>query len=160
HRGDEAQVGEEEAEAAVVRRRRRPRRGAARHRRARRGHRRAHRPHHRGARRARRRARAWAQRRRRGREPRVSRWLKITLGVIAGLIVLLLINALVVSNETKSAHIRNDGAKLVDTSAGTLQVLDQGDKNGSPIVLIHCYTCSMFWWDKLAPLLEADHRVI
>jgi pimeloyl-ACP methyl ester carboxylesterase len=90
----------------------------------------------------------------------MSRWLKITLGVIGGLIVLLLLNALVVSNETKDAYVRDDGARLVDTSNGTLQVLDQGDRQGSPIVLIHCYTCSMDWWDGLAPLLEANHRVI
>jgi pimeloyl-ACP methyl ester carboxylesterase len=90
----------------------------------------------------------------------VPRWLKITLGVVAGLIALLLLNALVVSNATKDAYVRDDGAQLVDTSNGTLQVLDQGDRQGSPIVLIHCYTCSMHWWDELAPLLERDHRVI
>jgi pimeloyl-ACP methyl ester carboxylesterase len=90
----------------------------------------------------------------------VSRWLKITLGVVGGLIVLLLLNALVVSNETKSAYVRNDGARLIDTSGGTLQVLDQGDPQGSPIVLLHCATCSMDWWDHLAPLLEQGHRVI
>jgi pimeloyl-ACP methyl ester carboxylesterase len=88
------------------------------------------------------------------------RWLKITLGVIAGLIVLLLLNALVVSNATKDAYVRNHGAMLVDTSSGTLQVLDQGDPQGSPIVLLHCATCSMAWWDRLAPLLGQDHRVI
>jgi pimeloyl-ACP methyl ester carboxylesterase len=90
----------------------------------------------------------------------VSRWLKITLGVVAGLIVLLLLNAVVVSNATKDAYVRDDGARLVDTSPGTLQVLEQGNPQGSPIVLIHCYTCSMDWWDSLAPLLERDHRVI
>ncbi len=90
----------------------------------------------------------------------MSRWLKITLGVVGGLIVLLLINALVVSNETKGAYLRDDGAQLIDTSAGALQVLDQGDPQGSPIVLLHCATCSMDWWDQLAPLLEQDHRVI
>jgi pimeloyl-ACP methyl ester carboxylesterase len=90
----------------------------------------------------------------------VSRWVKITLGVIGGIIVLLLLNALVVSNETKSAYVRDEGARLVDTSGGTLQVLDQGDPQGSPIVLLHCATCSMDWWDNLAPLLEQDHRVI
>jgi pimeloyl-ACP methyl ester carboxylesterase len=90
----------------------------------------------------------------------VPRWLKITLGVIAGLIVLLLLNAVVVSNATKDAHTRDDGARLVDTSNGALQVLEQGNRRGSPIVLIHCYTCSMNWWDDLAPLLERDHRVI
>jgi pimeloyl-ACP methyl ester carboxylesterase len=88
------------------------------------------------------------------------RWVKITLGVVGGLIVLLLLNALVVSNATKSAYVRDDGAQLVDTSSGTLQVLDQGDPQGSPIVLLHCATCSMEWWDHLAPALEQSHRVI
>jgi pimeloyl-ACP methyl ester carboxylesterase len=90
----------------------------------------------------------------------VSRWLKITLGILGGLVVLLLLNALVVSNETKAAYVRDYGGRLVDTSSGTLQVLDQGDPQGSPIVLLHCATCSMDWWDNLAPLLEQDHRVI
>jgi pimeloyl-ACP methyl ester carboxylesterase len=90
----------------------------------------------------------------------MSRWLKITLGVIAGIVVLLLLNAVVVSNATKSAYVRDDGARLIDTSGGTLQVLDQGDPQGSPIVLLHCATCSMDWWDNLAPLLEQGHRVI
>ena len=90
----------------------------------------------------------------------MSRWLKITFGVIGGLIVLLLLNALVVSNETKSAYVRDDGARLIETSGGTLQVLDQGNPQGPPIVLLHCATCSMDWWDNLAPLLEDDHRVI
>ena len=88
------------------------------------------------------------------------RWLKITLGVIAGLVVLLLINAIVVSNATKDAYVRDSGARLVETSNGTLHVLEQGNPRGTPIVLVHCYTCSMNWWDDLAPLLERDHRVI
>jgi pimeloyl-ACP methyl ester carboxylesterase len=90
----------------------------------------------------------------------VPRWLKITLAVIAGLVVLLLLNAVVVSNATKDASVRDRGARLVDTSNGTLQVLEQGNPGGTPIVLIHCYTCSMDWWDDLAPLLERDHRVL
>jgi pimeloyl-ACP methyl ester carboxylesterase len=88
------------------------------------------------------------------------RWLKITLGVVGGIVVLLLVNAIVVSNATKDAYVRDDGARLIDTSAGTLQVLDQGNPQGSPLVLLHCATCSMEWWDHLAPLLERDHRVI
>lgn len=88
------------------------------------------------------------------------RWLKITLGVTAGLVVLLLLNAIVVSNATKDAYVRDSGARLVDTSNGTLQVLEEGNPRGTPIVLIHCYTCSMSWWDDLAPLLGRDHRVI
>src|SRR5262245_44503181 len=99
----------------------------------------------------------------------VPRWLKITLGVIAAVMVLLLLNAIVVSNATKNAYVRDTGARLVDTSSGMLQVLEQGNQQvrrpqtpppGNPIVLIHCYTCSINWWDHLAPLLERDHRVI
>jgi pimeloyl-ACP methyl ester carboxylesterase len=90
----------------------------------------------------------------------VRRWLKITLGVIAALIVLLVINAIVVSNATKDAYVRNSGARLVETANGTLQVLDQGNPRGTPIVLLHCDTCSMAWWQRLAPLLARDHRVI
>jgi pimeloyl-ACP methyl ester carboxylesterase len=90
----------------------------------------------------------------------VSRWLKITLGVIVVIVVLLLLNAIVVSNATKDAYVRDHGAQLVETSNGTLQVLDQEPLLGHPIVLIHCYTCSMEWWDKLAPLLNKEHQVI
>ena len=63
------------------------------------------------------------------------RWQKITLGVIAGLIVLLLLNAVVVSNATKDAYVRDTGARLIETSNGTLQVLEQGNPQGTPIVL-------------------------
>jgi pimeloyl-ACP methyl ester carboxylesterase len=41
-----------------------------------------------------------------------------------------------------------------------VQVLDEGDPRGSPIVLIHGYTASMHWFDELAPLLAEKHRVI
>jgi pimeloyl-ACP methyl ester carboxylesterase len=88
------------------------------------------------------------------------RWAKITLGVLAGIVALLLLNALVASNQTKDAYLRDDGAQLIDTSGGQLQVIDEGNRQGSPIVLIHCFTCSLNWWDELAPLLTANHRVI
>jgi pimeloyl-ACP methyl ester carboxylesterase len=90
----------------------------------------------------------------------VSRWLKILLGVLAGIIVLLVLNAIAVSQQTEDADVNVDGADLVETSYGALQVLDEGDPQGSPIVLIHCYTCSMNWWGQLAPMLETGHRVI
>ena len=88
------------------------------------------------------------------------RWAKIALGVLAGIVVLLLLNALVVSNQTKDAYVRDEGAQLIDTSGGQLQVIDEGNRQGSPIVLIHCLTCSLDWWDELTPLLTPGHRVI
>jgi pimeloyl-ACP methyl ester carboxylesterase len=90
----------------------------------------------------------------------VSRWLKILLGILAGIIVLLILNAIAVSQQTDDAEVNVDGAEIVETSYGGLQVLDEGDPQGSPIVLIHCYTCSMNWWGQLAPMLESGHRVI
>jgi pimeloyl-ACP methyl ester carboxylesterase len=87
-------------------------------------------------------------------------WLKITLGVIGAIVVVLLLNAVVISSSTKDAYVRDSGAQLIDTAGGRLQVLQEGNPDGSPIVLVHCYTCSMKWWGELAPLLERDHRVI
>jgi pimeloyl-ACP methyl ester carboxylesterase len=90
----------------------------------------------------------------------VSRWLKVTLALCAGIVVLLVLNAVAVSNETKDAEQITEGAELIDTSAGTLQVLDEGAPQGPPIVLIHGYAGSMRWYDQLAGLLGTDHRVI
>jgi pimeloyl-ACP methyl ester carboxylesterase len=90
----------------------------------------------------------------------VSRWLKVTLGLLGGFIVLLVLNAIAVSHETQDAKVDVDGAQIVKTSHGDLQVLDEGDPRGSPIVLIHSYTGSMNWWQRLAPLLTGEHRVL
>ncbi len=32
--------------------------------------------------------------------------------------------------------------------------------SGGPVVLLHCYTCAINWWDGLIPLLRRHHRVI
>jgi len=87
------------------------------------------------------------------------RW-KILIGVVVGLFVLLILNSLVVTNETKDAETTVEGAQLIDAFGGELQVTDTGKKDGSPIVLLHCYTCDMQWWDGMLPELEKDHRVI
>ena len=86
--------------------------------------------------------------------------MKVTLAVLAGIVALLILNAITVSNETKDAERNVEDAELIDTSSGTIQVLDEGASVESPIVLIHCYAGSMRWWDELAPLLSQGHRVI
>lgn len=53
-------------------------------------------------------------------------WLKITLGVVAGLAALAALNAVVVSNQTEDAERNTEGAELAATSSGTLQLLEQG----------------------------------
>jgi pimeloyl-ACP methyl ester carboxylesterase len=90
----------------------------------------------------------------------VKRWVKVLLAVLVVLIALLVLNAITVGNETKDAEVNVEGAELVETSGGTLQVLDEGNPAGSPIVLIHGYTASMNWFEELGPLLGQNHRVI
>jgi pimeloyl-ACP methyl ester carboxylesterase len=68
-----------------------------------------------------------------------------------------------------------DGARILQLPGGAAQVFVEGpgpprpvDRRGPgsrpivapPIVLIHCYSCSLHWWDGLAPLLAKRHRVI
>ena len=88
------------------------------------------------------------------------RWVKVTLGILAGLIVLLVLNSIAVTSQTEEAERNIEGAELIETANGTLQVLDQPGPGGSPIVLLHGATCSINWWQDLAPLLAEGHRVI
>jgi pimeloyl-ACP methyl ester carboxylesterase len=90
----------------------------------------------------------------------VRRGVKIALAVLAAIVVLLVLNAIAVSNETKDAERNVEGAELISTSNGTIQVVDEGPETGAPIVLIHGYTASLRWFDELASLLAEDHRVI
>src|SRR5437868_7054947 len=109
------------------------------------------------------------------------RWLKILLAVLVALIVLLVLNAIVIDHQTKGAKVTVDGARILHLSGGDLQVLEQGPVASSasrpgatgsaqgsqnpraaePIVLLHCYSCSINWWSKEVPLLQrGGHRVI
>src|SRR5258707_87895 len=84
------------------------------------------------------------------------------IGSGAGLprIALLVVNALFLDSKTKPAEVTVPGGKVLDLPGGKLQVLDRGPRNGRPIVLIHCYTCAIDWWDGMLPALERRHRVI
>jgi pimeloyl-ACP methyl ester carboxylesterase len=85
---------------------------------------------------------------------------KIAIGVLVGLVVLLGLNAIVTSGETKSAEVTVPGGEIVKVSGADLQVVDRGPKQAPPIVLIHCFTCSIDWWDAMVPRLEGNHRVV
>jgi pimeloyl-ACP methyl ester carboxylesterase len=92
---------------------------------------------------------------------------KLLLGLLVVLAALLAVNTVVLDSQTKRAELTVDGAEIVELSAVDLQVLDEpadiggsGEAEGAPIVLLHCYGCSMRWWDQLAPLLTSRHRVI
>jgi pimeloyl-ACP methyl ester carboxylesterase len=87
------------------------------------------------------------------------RW-KITLGVVAALLALLAINALVTDGETESAGVTVPGGRILNLPAGDVQVLERGPASAPPIVLIHCFSCAMDWWDGMLPMLARQHRVI
>ena len=85
---------------------------------------------------------------------------KILIGVVGALAVVLAINTLVVEGETKSAVVTMPGGRILHLAGGDMQVLEKGPRDGSPIVLLHCYTCSIAWWQRMLPLLDRDHRVV
>jgi len=84
----------------------------------------------------------------------------IGIGVVLVLVVLLVVNALVVDGETDSAHVTVPGGRILRLPGGDLQVRERGPREGSPIVLIHCFSCAMDWWDGMLPALERRHRVV
>jgi pimeloyl-ACP methyl ester carboxylesterase len=91
-----------------------------------------------------------------------TRW-KVLIGVGIVLVALLALNTIVVNQQTERAEVNVDGAQIISLPGGDVQVLEEpaeAKKPGAPIVLIHCYSCSMRWWDQLAPLLTPNHRVI
>ncbi|HET8955410.1 MAG TPA: alpha/beta hydrolase [Solirubrobacterales bacterium] len=90
----------------------------------------------------------------------MGRRLKIGIGVVVALVALLLVNALVTDGETEGASITEPGGRIFKLPDGDLQVAEHGPRDGSPIVLIHCFSCAMNWWDGMVPLLDRDHRVI
>jgi pimeloyl-ACP methyl ester carboxylesterase len=101
----------------------------------------------------------------------MSRGAKIALGIVVAIAALLAINTIIVNGQTKDAEVTVDGGQILHLPSGDVQVLDQGVEGGRPpsnasaaggpaIVLLHCYGCSLHWWDRLAPLLARQHRVV
>jgi pimeloyl-ACP methyl ester carboxylesterase len=89
----------------------------------------------------------------------IRRFLYIALSLFALLAVLLIVNAIVVGGETKEAHAEG-GARVLDLPGGDLAVRDVGPRGAPAILLVHCYTCSMDYWQRVEPLLRRDRRVI
>lgn len=90
----------------------------------------------------------------------MGRGLKIAIAVLVGLVVLLGINAMVTGAETKSAEVTVPDGRIVELPGGDLQVVERGPRAGSPIVLLHCFTCAIDWWDRMMPRLAREHRVV
>lgn len=85
---------------------------------------------------------------------------KILIGVVVIAVALLALNTISVENETKAADVTEPGGKILRLAGGEMQVVEHGPRSGSPIVLIHCFSCAINWWDRMMPLLERGHRVV
>ena len=85
---------------------------------------------------------------------------KILIGVVAVLVVLLILNTLVVDRETKAAGATEAGGSIVKVPNGEVEVVERGPRGASPIVLIHCFTCAINYWDGMIPSLARRHRVV
>ncbi len=85
---------------------------------------------------------------------------KILIAVGVVLLALIGINAFVIDAETKSAGATEPGGRIVSVPGGDLEIVEEGARNGPAIVLIHCFTCAIDWWDGMVPRLAATHRVI
>ena len=90
----------------------------------------------------------------------MGRGVKILVAILVAIAALLVVNTLVVGNETKDAEVTIDGGEIISLPGGDVQVYEEGAGTGAPIVLLHCYACSLHWWDELAPILAENHRVI
>ena len=77
------------------------------------------------------------------------------LGALGGALML---NRAAAGRETKPAAA--GAGRLVRTALGELHVLEEGAADAPPLVLLHGFGGSLHWFDRLAPLLTGDHRVI
>ncbi len=96
----------------------------------------------------------------------MKRGWKILIVVLAVLAALVVLNALALDSETKPAEVTVAGGQILTLGGGELQVLDTPAtepvprETEAPIVLLHCYTCAIDWWDQVTPILARTHRVI
>lgn len=90
----------------------------------------------------------------------MGRGTKIALGIVVVLVALLAVNALIVGSETKSAEPTVPGGRILELPGGDVQVVEHGPRTGRPIVLLHCFSCAIDWWDGVVPALSRRHRVV
>ncbi|HEX2232182.1 MAG TPA: alpha/beta fold hydrolase [Thermoleophilaceae bacterium] len=84
---------------------------------------------------------------------------RAVLVVLLLLAAALAVNTVVTDNETGSASPR-DGGEILRLPGADLNVSAEGDPADPAVVLLHCFTCSIRWWEAVARDLAADHRVI
>jgi len=95
----------------------------------------------------------------------VRRGARIAVVILLALAALLAVNAVVLDGQTRQAEVTAPGGEVLELTSVDLQVVDHPPTGeaaipGEPIVLLHCFACSLRWWDAIVPVLNRDHRVI
>ncbi|MDG5482517.1 alpha/beta fold hydrolase [Mycolicibacterium gadium] len=86
--------------------------------------------------------------------------MKWRITVIAAVVVVaaLAVNALLVSRATHSAQAF-DGGRVLELDGPDLNVKEFGPPGDRAVVLLHGYSASVEWWNRVAAALP-DHRVV
>jgi pimeloyl-ACP methyl ester carboxylesterase len=83
---------------------------------------------------------------------------RVLLGLVVVLALALVVNTVVSDRDTEAA--KAGVGRIIDMPDGDLQVREDGPADGQALVLLHCFACSLDWWDRIVPALARDHRVI
>jgi pimeloyl-ACP methyl ester carboxylesterase len=87
------------------------------------------------------------------------RWRLIGAAVVLAA-ALLVLNAIIVSAETRPAEVTHPRGQLLDLGGGEQQLVDEGPSRGRALVLLHCFVCSLHSWEKVADRISARERVL
>lgn len=85
--------------------------------------------------------------------------LRIAIGVLVLAVVALLLNELAANKDHRQAE-SFAGGHVLELDGPDLNVRDYGPPADRAVVLLHGYSASVEWWDRVAPRLARDHRVI
>jgi pimeloyl-ACP methyl ester carboxylesterase len=86
------------------------------------------------------------------------RALRLLLWLALLAVAALVVNQVVSTRETKPA--RADIGRLMKVGGADVQVREDGPRGGPPIVLLHCFDCSVHWWTPTVGALARGHRVV
>ncbi|OLP01279.1 alpha/beta hydrolase [Mycolicibacterium porcinum] len=85
--------------------------------------------------------------------------LRIAVSVLLLAVVALLLNELVVTKQERKAEPLA-GGHVLELDGPDLNVREYGPPGERAVVLLHGYSASIEWWERVAPQLARDQRVI
>ncbi|MFL5820231.1 MAG: alpha/beta fold hydrolase [Solirubrobacteraceae bacterium] len=87
------------------------------------------------------------------------RFAKLLVGVAIVIVIALVVNAYIITRETKSARA-DTGSLVTLPGAVSLQVREDGPRQAPDIVLLHGFDASLRWWQPSVLALARSYRVI